>query len=286
MAEESRDDVHADDTAETSSESRKGVIDSVLSSAGDLNRRDQLIEAVRKLRNFLPGDPGFGDPLSLSGPGGPRAVARVADRFLDQKPAATRELGLGALQVWQAGLEKLGRGRGDEDVTIVFTDLVGFSTWSLAAGDEATLNLLRAVAQAVETPITDNGGQVVKRMGDGLMAVFSRPDAALKAVFDAQDALADVKIDGYTPRMRIGLHTGTPRRIGNDWLGVDVTIAARMMSLGGDGNVMMSATTLDELEPGTLDDLDLTVRPWRRGFFATTPTGVPVDLGIWRVRRN
>ena len=68
--------------------------------------------------------------------------------------------------------------------------------------------------------------------------------------------------------------------------GVDVTIAARMMGLGGDGNVMMSATTLEELEAGTLEDLDLTIRPWRRGFFATTPNGVPVDLGIWRVRRN
>ncbi len=61
----------------------------------------------------------------------------------------------------------------------------------------------------METPITDNGGHVVKRMGDGLMAVFIRPDAALKAVFTAQDALAEVDLDGYTPRMRVGLHTGT-----------------------------------------------------------------------------
>lgn len=274
------------DTAGVSSSSVRGVVDVVLNSAAELNRRQQLIDALRRLRRALPGDPGFGDPLSLAGPGGARAVARVADRLLDQKPAATREVSLGALQVWQAALEKMGRGRGDQELTIVFTDLVGFSTWSLEAGDGATLTLLRAVAQAVETPITDNGGHVVKRMGDGLMAVFIRPDAALKAVFTAKDALAEVDLDGYTPRMRVGLHTGTPRQIGDDWLGVDVTIAARMMGLGGDGNIMMSATTLEELEAGTLEDLDLTIRPWRRGFFATTPNGVPVDLGIWRVRRN
>lgn len=261
------------------------VIGLMLNTASDLNVQPQIVDALRRLRRALPGDPGFGDPLSLSGPGGARAVARVADRFLDHTPAATREVSLGALQVWQAALEKLGRGRGEQELTIVFTDLVGFSTWSLQAGDEATLILLRSVAQAVETPITAHYGHVVKRMGDGLMAVFTRPDAALAAVFAAQDALAEVNLDGYRPRMRVGLHTGTPRQMGDDWLGVDVTIAARMMGLGGDGNIMMSAATLEELEPGTLEDLDLEIRPWRRGFFATTPNGVPQDLGIWRVWR-
>lgn len=54
----------------------------------------------------------------------------------------------------------------------MFTDLVGFSDWSLATGDEATLRLLRKVAAAVEPPLLDRGGHIVKRMGDGLMAVF------------------------------------------------------------------------------------------------------------------
>ncbi|MGC0365609.1 adenylate cyclase [Rhodococcus sp. 27YEA15] len=286
MADQSPSEAETGNPVTAASGTARSALDVALSAIAELNRRHQLVDAVRKLRKILPGDPAFGDPLSLAGSGGARAVARVADRFFDQQPAATREVGLGALQVWQAALERLGRGRGDHELTVVFTDLVGFSTWSLHAGDSATLTLLRAVAQAVETPITDNGGHVVKRMGDGLMAVFDDPDAAVRAVFAAQDALAGIELDGYLPRMRVGLHTGTPRRIGDDWLGVDVTIAARMMGLGGDGNVMMSATTLALLDADTLDELDLTIRPWRRGFFATTPNGVPTDLGIWRVRRN
>src|SRR5690606_32357723 len=99
------------------------------------------------------GDPAFGDPLSVSGPGGARAVARVADKIVGGTPTAAREIGFGALQVWQAALERLGRGRGTEEVTIVFTDLVAFSSWSLAAGDERTLELLRKVARAIEPPI-------------------------------------------------------------------------------------------------------------------------------------
>ena len=57
----------------------------------------------------------------------------------------------------------------------MFTDLVGFSPWSLQVGDEATLKLLRRVSQVVEPPLLEAGGHIVKRMGDGIMAVFSEP---------------------------------------------------------------------------------------------------------------
>ncbi|NLU83155.1 adenylate/guanylate cyclase domain-containing protein [Rhodococcus sp. HNM0569] len=241
---------------------------------------------MRKLRRALPGDPGFGDPLSTAGAGSARALARIADRVRDDEPAVARELGLGTLQVWQAALERVGRGKGEAEVTVVFTDLVGFSTWSLDAGDATTLTLLRKVAKAVEPPLGKGGGQVVKRMGDGVMAVFSSPARALAAALDAHDAVASVDVDGYVPTMRVGLHTGTPRRIGDDWIGVDVTVAARMMQLGGDGHVIASSATLDALPDGTLDRIGATVRPWRRGLFAPMPAGVPADLSIWRVQRT
>ncbi|QHE68049.1 adenylate/guanylate cyclase domain-containing protein [Rhodococcus sp. WAY2] len=273
-----------DSAAELDAASEESRQDKVLGWVGALNRRPQLIEGLRRVRRALPGDPAFGDPLSTAGPGTARAVARVADRFLDHQPGASREMSLGALQVWQALLERTGRGRGTREVTIVFTDLVGFSSWSLPAGDTATLALLRDVAKAIETPMVDRGGHVVKRMGDGVMAVFPCPDRAVDAVFAAQDALRNVEVDGYRPRMRVGIHTGVPRQIGSDWLGVDVTIAARMMELGGDGNVMASSATLSALQPGTLEELGISVKPWRRAFFAPAPSGVPSDLGIWRLR--
>ncbi|NLG56295.1 MAG: adenylate/guanylate cyclase domain-containing protein [Rhodococcus sp.] len=251
-----------------------------------VNRNPSLVSRLRGLRRALPGDPSFGDPLSTAGPGSARALARVADRFLDDQPGASREVSLGALQVWQAALERIGRGRGTHEVTIVFTDLVGFSSWSLPAGDDATLELLKAVARAVENPFRDRGGYVVKRLGDGVMAVFPSPDRALEAVFEARESLDQVDIDGYRPRMRVGIHTGVPRKVGDDWLGVDVTIAARMMQLGGDGNVVMSETSRAALQFGTAEQLDLDIRPWRKPLFGSSPNGVPPELGIWRVRRN
>lgn len=128
-------------------------------------------------------------------------------------------------------------GRQIHEVTLVFTDLVGFSGWSLQVGDEAILALLRQVARAVESPLLDAGGQIVKRMGDGIMAVFSNPPIAVQAVLAATEAMNSVEVEGYTPRIRIGIHTGRPQRLAADWLGVDVNIAARVMERATKGGV-------------------------------------------------
>ncbi|AYF79465.1 adenylate/guanylate cyclase domain-containing protein [Nocardia yunnanensis] len=270
-----------DETAEEQPRRRfPGQLSAIMNAA---NQRGDIIGAIRKARENLPGDPAFGDPLSVSGPGGARAVARAADKLVGDSPSAAKELGLGALQVWQAMLERVGRGRGTQEVTIMFTDLVAFSSWSLSAGDEVTLDLLRRVAKAIEPPINDRGGQVVKRMGDGVMAVFPSADRAVRAAVAAKENLAAVSVDGYRPQMRLGLHTGSPREIGGDWLGIDVNIAARVMEAGGNGNTMLSGATLDALKPETLEELGLGVKPYRRSFFAAPLSGVPDDLRIFRL---
>ncbi len=247
------------------------------------NRNPDLIGLIRRARRALPGDPVFGDPLSTAGDGGVQAAARAADRLLTDRDAATREVGLGALQLWQAITEKVSGRPANAEVTCVFTDLVGFSDWSLEAGDDATLRLLRRVARVAEPPLLDAGGHIVKRMGDGIMAVFTDPATAVRATIAALTAVTTVEVDGYTPRMRAGIHTGRPQRIGADWLGVDVNIAARVMQRATRGGLIISQATLERISPQDLESLGVTVKRVRRQVFASRQSGVPHDLVMYRV---
>lgn len=248
------------------------------------NHSPGVVGLIRRARRLLPGDPEFGDPLSTAGEGGPRAAARAADRLLGDRGAASRELSLGVLQLWQAVTESVSRRPANPEVTLVFTDLVGFSTWSLEVGDETSLTLLRRVARAVEPPLLDAGGQIVKRMGDGLMAVFRDPTVAVRAVLEAEEALGSVEVAGHTPRMRVGIHTGRPQRMAADWLGVDVNIAARVMERGTKGGIMVSSSTLDLVPQTELDALGIVAKRARKPVFAGKTAGVPPDLGIYRLK--
>ena len=177
----------------------------------------------------------------------------------------------------------MGRKPEQDEVTLVFTDLVGFSSWALEAGDDATLKLLRKVAQVVEPPLLEVGGQVVKRMGDGIMACFPDPVTAIAAIFVAREALKSVDVDGYTPVMRVGIHTGRPQQIGSDWLGVDVNIAARVMENAGKGGVLITDATLERLTPEQLEELGVYPKRLRRPVFAHRLSGVPPDITMYRL---
>ena len=247
------------------------------------NNNPGLVALIQQFRQRLPGDPDFGDPLSAAGEGTAPAAARAADRLIPQRNAATRELSLAALQVWQAFSERR-QGRSENtEVTLVFTDLVGFSEWALRAGDEATLHLLRQFAQVAEPPLLAAGGQVVKRMGDGLMVAFTDPAAAVRATIAAMEAVGDVEVDGYTPRIRAGIHTGHPQRVGSDWFGVDVNIAARVMERATRGGLIISETTLAAIPAQELESLGVTVRQVRRQMFAPRQAGVPPELVMYRL---
>ena len=76
----------------------------------------------------------------------------------------------------------------------MFTDLVGFSEWALRAGDDAMLSLLRQVAQVIKPPMLEAGGQIVKRMADGIVAVFADPVTAVAAVCRARRALKNIEV--------------------------------------------------------------------------------------------
>jgi adenylate cyclase len=234
----------------------------------------RLLLAVRFARELLPGDSELGDPLSTAGGEAPHLLARSVAEAGAREPSVARELGLGALQVWQALSEAQGRGRGDEDVAILFLDLVGFSAWALQAGDEAAVTLLRDFGRITDGAVVERGGRVVKRLGDGAMAVFADAGAAVEAARHACREVATMDVDGYEPALRAGLHVGRPRHLGGDYLGVAVNVAARVAEAAKAGEVLISATARDRLPP------DAYRLRKRRRFKAK---GAPDDLAVYAV---
>jgi len=202
--------------------------------------RPQFVKTAKFIRRLLPGDDRYGDALSTSGRRVPERIGRIVSDVQPERPSVVRELGLGALQAWQALSEAQGRGRGTVDVAILFTDIVRFSPWALEAGDEAALELLRQVATVEDEVISSNGGSLVKRLGDGSMSVFGSPDDAVRAALHTHESVRDIEVEGHTPTLRAGVHVGRPRRVGSDYLGVDVNIAARVGECAKAGEVLVS----------------------------------------------
>jgi adenylate cyclase len=204
----------------------------------------RMLQAARRMRRRLPGDARFGDPLSTAGRTPVEVVARGVSALSPERESVVQELGLAGLQVWQALSEATGRGAGEQELAVLFTDLVGFSTWALQAGDASTIELLRDVGLAVEGAVLAHEGRIVKRLGDGLMATFLTAQDAIDAALEAQEAVAEVEVDGYRPSMRAGVHWGRPRKLGGDYIGVDVNIAARVGDAAKAEQVMVSEPAL------------------------------------------
>jgi adenylate cyclase len=275
MSSDDQPEVHE---AEIEQAARSGAdrVKRVRRAAQRVDTSPSLLAAARRVRSRLPGDEKFGDPLSTAGQTPVEVVARSVSALSPERESVVQEIGLAGLQVWQSISEATGRGRGDQELALLFTDLVGFSSWALKAGDAATIELLREVGTAIEKAVLAHEGRIVKRLGDGVMASFLSAQSAVDAALDAQDAVAQVEVDGYRPKMRAGVHWGSPRKLGGDYIGVDVNVAARVADAAKADQVMASEPAIDLI--GT-DGLQIGKLKRLRA------DGAPRDLCIARVSR-
>jgi adenylate cyclase len=251
---------------------RKNTIAKLATALRRTDEQPKLLVAAKLARELLPGDSGYGDPLSTGGKNPSQQLGRRLSALTAERPSLLGEIGLSALQVWDS-ISAAGADRGERELAIMFTDLVDFSDWSLRAGDTMAVELLRDVGAAIEPAVIEHDGVVVKRLGDGLMATFEDPVAAVAAALEASAAVAGVEADGYRPRMRAGIHIGHPRRIGGDYLGTDVNIAARVAEAASGGEVLVSEPVRERL-----DEKRLKLK--RRRFKAK---GAPAGLSVFAV---
>ena len=258
-----------------SSENKRGG-GTVARAARRLNRQPALVDVARRTREWALGEERALVTLSTAR-GRPSDIAvRKFAELTNDAPGVLGEVGLTALGAWQRLSESQGRGRGELDIAVLFTDLVGFSSWALESGDELAIRLLDEVSEATEPPILARRGEVVKRLGDGVMGAFADATDAAEAALEACERTEAIEVDGYHPRLRGGIHVGRPRKIGGDYFGVDVNIAARLAQAARPGEVLVSDRTLRALEG---DAFCASERPF-------SAKGAPDDLVAHAVSRQ
>src|SRR5436190_9229296 len=178
--------------------------------------------------------------------------------------------------------------RGDERriVTVVFADLVGYTTLSETRDPEHVKNLIDGCFERLVADIDAFGGRVDKIIGDAIVALFGAPTAheddaerAVRAALRMQETLsaytADLDVD---IRMRVGVNTGEvlvgALRAGGDYtaMGDVVNTANRLQSAAQPGEVLVGAATFaatrrtvryDVLDPIDAKGREELVPAWR-----------------------
>lgn len=158
---------------------------------------------------------------------------------------------------------------------VVFTDIAGFTEFTALQGDEQALDLLAAQERIVREMLPDDA-RIVKELGDGLMLWFSDVPQALRTCLALQASFERQAEQQLLPLgVRIGMHFGRPRLRGDDLIGHDVNVAARIVALAGPGEVLLSEDAcgragdlsglcgLEELGPVVMKGLPNPIRLFR-----------------------
>ncbi len=129
-------------------------------------------------------------------------------------------------------------------VTFLFTDIEGStqlwenrSDW-MAKAHARHESILRDAFAA-------HGGYPYKMIGDAFQVAFSSAPSAVAAAIDAQRALAAEPWGDAEIRVRMALHSGETEERDDDYVGPLLNRAARLMSAGHGGQVLLSQTTYD-----------------------------------------
>jgi class 3 adenylate cyclase len=191
------------------------------------------------------------------------------------------------------------------EVTAVFADLRGFTTFSEASTPEQIVAMLNRYFEVATAEILAAGGTIVQFVGDALMALFNapvqQPDHALRAAAAAlrMQAGIDAVAEPDWPRFRIGINTG-PALVGNigstelrnfNAMGDAVNVAARLETTAVPGQVVIGETTRALLPRGALTEPlgELSVKGRRTPVVAHVLTGLPgmrISTGLQPVARH
>ena len=144
--------------------------------------------------------------------------------------------------------------------TVLFADLRGSTSMYETLGNaDATAVVTQSVALLARV-VDEHGGKVVKTLGDGLMAIFPGPSAAVGASDDMHDSLARVGLPAEASpelpelrppvalKLQVGLDHGEVVEMSGDVFGDAVNVAARLLDHAGDNETLATLSVVEGLE--------------------------------------
>jgi class 3 adenylate cyclase len=151
-------------------------------------------------------------------------------------------------------------------VTMLFTDVEGSTSLLHQLGDGYG-ELLDRVRTILQGAAADRAGHIVETRADELFAVFEHPASAVDAAISMQRTLrATTWDDGVDVRVRVGIHSGYPKRAAPNYIGMAVHTASRVCGVAHGGQIVVTGDT-------------------RTALRGVTPAGVRfVTLGQFRLR--
>ena len=154
---------------------------------------------------------------------------------------------LAAVEAVLRELEERRASRVQVRMTFLFTDIVGSTKLAEALGNQAWERLLRWHDEMLRAEVARQGGRIVHSTGDGFFAAFDTASQAIRSAIAIQRALSSqAETSGFAPPVRIGLHAADATQRGEDFSGVGVHVAARIVALAGGGEILASAEALAE----------------------------------------
>jgi class 3 adenylate cyclase len=124
-------------------------------------------------------------------------------------------------------------------VTFLFTDIEGSTKLLQRLGDRYAA-VIEAHGHILREAIARGDGREVGTEGDSFFAVFRAPTRALEAAVHAQRALAEHPWpEGRSVLVRMGIHTGLALLSGDDYIGLDIHLAARIAAAAHGGQVLV-----------------------------------------------
>ncbi len=171
----------------------------------------------------------------------------IPDARLVEQPG--NELGTAGIGDWRAFVAELqqfvtgSRKSLEADrvlATVLFTDIVGSTQRALRAGDQHWRDTLTAHNFIVRRLLAEHDGREVNTTGDGFVATFDRPGAAIRCAVDIRRALQEGSVE-----VRAALHAGEVEVLGDDIGGIAVHIASRILSAAGPAEILVSSTVRD-----------------------------------------